>query len=195
MAIRPLPDPALLRKLLRYEPDTGKLFWLPRPVEMFNEGQWGREHVARVWNTKNAGNEAFNRPHGSEKLHLSGTFMGSMILAHRVAWAIHYGVSEFGIVDHLNGNGHDNRITNLRLANREMNSQNCRQRHDCTSGVTGVHWHVSKRWGRPMWVARIQVGKRRIRLGSFDRLEDAAKARREAEIKFGFGPVHGKGGK
>lgn len=35
MATRQLPDAELLRKLLRYDPETGKLYWLPRSQDDF----------------------------------------------------------------------------------------------------------------------------------------------------------------
>lgn len=190
MAIRQLPDPALLRKLLRYEPLSGNLYWLPRTPEMFCDTDRGTDWACRVWNSKNAGKRALASAHGER--HLAGGIFGERHLAHRVVWAIHYGVAEFGMIDHIDGDGTNNRIGNLRLCNSQINTQTAKQRADCSSGVTGVHWHVNKRWGTPRWVARIQCGKRRIRLGAFDNLEDAKKARRDAEIKYGFGPVHGK---
>lgn len=190
MAIRPLPDPILLRKLIEYRPDTGELIWLPRPPEIFAEGRRGAEHTCAVWNTKNAGKRALGHVHS--KRHFAGTLLGQVFLAHRVAWAVHYGVSEFGLIDHRDGNGFNNRIKNLRLASWEMNMQNAQQRRDCSSGVTGVHWHVNKRWGNPHWVARIQCGKRRIFLGSFETLDEAVAVRRLAEERYGFGPVHGR---
>lgn len=55
-------------------------------------------------------------------------------------------------------------------------------RTDNTSGVKGVGFH--KRSGK--WVARIYVDGRPIYLGAYDKLENAAKARRQAEIKYGF---------
>lgn len=192
MAIRPLPEPELLRKLIDYDPETGFLFWKPRTPDMFRDtgGRYGPETACKIWNTKNAGKRAFNRPHG--KRHYSGSLLGELHLAHRVAWAVHYGERIFGFIDHINGNGRDNQICNLRLANAAINTQNAMQRKDCASGVTGVNWHINKRWGTPCWVARIQVGNRRIFLGSFTNLEDALAARRRAEKKYGFGPAHGK---
>lgn len=189
MAIRPLPDPDLLRKLIEYRPDTGELIWRARTPDMFAEGYRGREHVCAVWNTKNAGKPALNVPRA--RGHRSGTVLGQVHLAHRIAWAIHHGVSVFGLIDHRDGDGSNNRIRNLRLACSEINAQNVHQRTDCTSGITGVNWHIP-RFGAPRWIARIQCGKRRIFLGSFDRLEDAITARRAAEERYGFGPVHGR---
>lgn len=189
MAIRQLPDPNLLRKLIEYHPDTGRMFWRPRWPELFTDNGRGREWACRVWNTKNAGRPAFCRPHG--KNHLAGSIFGQLHLSHRIAWAIHHGEAMFGIIDHIDGNGTNNRISNLRMANRQMNAQNSRRRHDCTSGVTGVHRHINKRWGKPCWTARIQVGRKRIFLGSFETLNEAILVRREAERRYGFGPVHG----
>ena len=53
-----------------------------------------------------------------------------------------------------------------------------------TSGVTGVHWQpkIAK------WVAKIGFRGKRIHLGCFDNLEDAIRARKEAEEKY-FQPL------
>lgn len=187
MAIRRLPDPAFLRKVLDYNPATGAFIWKHRTPDLFSGANQRPEHTCAWWNTKNAGNAA-TRPHGQR--HLCITVDGKLFLAHRVAWAIHFGLSDFGMIDHINGNGADNRIANLRLCTTEINTQNCRRRHDNKSGATGVNWHVG-RYGKPRWVARIQCGNRRIFLGSFDSLEDAVAARKSASEAFNFGPVHG----
>lgn len=49
-----------------------------------------------------------------------------------------------------------------------------------TSGVTGVGWVKSKQ----QWRARITVEYKEIHLGYFDKFEDAAKARKDAEEKY-----------
>ena len=188
MAIRRLPDPDLLRKLIEYRPGTGELIWKSRPAEMFAKGRFSQKHSCDVWNTKNAGNLAFNHRHGR---HLAGSLFTELHLAHRIAWAVHYGVSEFGFIDHIDGDARNNRIRNLRLASPEINTQNAKLRDDNVSGVTGVNWHIG-RYGKPRWVARIQCGNRRIHLGGFFDFDEAVRVRREAEDRYGFGPVHGK---
>lgn len=50
---------------------------------------------------------------------------GKMFLCHRVIWNLFHGrVDENLEIDHINGESHDNKISNLRLVTAEMNSRN-----------------------------------------------------------------------
>jgi hypothetical protein len=55
------------------------------------------------------------------------------------------------------------------------------------SGITGVHWNTKT--GK--WRSAMQTDGRKIHLGYFDVLNDAAVARKVAEIKYGFHQNHG----
>ena len=81
------------------------------------------------------------------------------------------------IPDHENGNGLDNRKSNLRPLTYGGNCTNIKTKSNNTSGVTGVYWHKVNN----NWFAVIPVNKRVIRLGSYERFEDACKARWDAE--------------
>lgn len=73
-------------------------------------------------------------------------------------------------VDHINGNGLDNRKTNLRLATRSQNMRNGKLRATNRSGFIGASWHLSAK----KWFAQLSINNRRIYLGLFDSAEDAA---------------------
>lgn len=92
------------------------------------------------------------------------------------------------MVDHINGNGLDNRRVNLRLATHSENLRNQRRSRDNTSGVKGVTWH--KRYGK--WYAQICCNGRRHSLGYFTSLEDATRAYETAALNL-FGEFASKG--
>lgn len=183
MANKPLPDPELVRKLLRYEPETGKLFWNYRPLNLF-----AQKANYITWNTRWAGKEAFtsiNR-HGYRQ----GRIFKRVTQAHRVIWAIVTGRWPSEQIDHINGIRTDNRLGNLREVSSSENSKNKCQRSNNTSGVTGVSWSHDKR----KWLADIRVNKKQIYIGRFDNFDDAVAARKEAERKYGFHENHGRSG-
>ena len=81
-------------------------------------------------------------------------------------------------VDHINGNGLDNRKLNLRLVTPHQNNLNKGRSKHNTSGYPGVSWHKGER----KWQAYIQVNEKPIFLGKFVLKDDAIKARQEAEL-------------
>jgi len=60
-----------------------------------------------------------------------------------------------------------------RIKNKTINKNN-------TSGVRGVAWHSS----RKKWIARLHFKGKVYQLGAFDELDDAIKARKDAEEKY-----------
>jgi hypothetical protein len=101
---------------------------------------------------------------------------------HRLIWLLHHGYFPEHQIDHINRIRTDNRIENLREVSQVCNSRNCKQRTDCSSGVTGVYWHKLTN----KWRARIKIPNKNIHLGLYDTLLEAAKARWDAEVKYGF---------
>lgn len=143
-----------------------------------------REQPAKTWNTRWAGREALTS-RDTNGYH-QGMIAGESWQAHRVAWTIYYGTCP-KLLDHINGNPTDNRISNLREATRTQNNCNARVRNGRTTPV-GVTFE--SRRGR--WRATITKAHRYIAIGYFDTIEEAAAARKTAEAKLGFDPHHGE---
>lgn len=86
-------------------------------------------------------------------------------------------------IDHVNGNGLDNRRENLRLATRSENCANRGKQSNNKSGYKGVHWNNEKQ----KWVAFIGFKRKKFYLGQYDTPEEAYEAYCEKAIE-----LHGK---
>jgi hypothetical protein len=186
MTHKDLPSPEILRKILRYDPVTGKLFWRRRPVEMFADGARPAKSLCAAWNGLHAGKEAFTSSN-AEGYKRSSIF-GSVFQAQRVAWSIYYGERPRGEIDHENGVKSDNRIENLRDVTHRENGRNQKRKSNNVSGATGVYWH--KRDER--WVAYINGNRGREYLGYFTDKTAAIAARESAKKRLGYHINHGE---
>jgi hypothetical protein len=83
------------------------------------------------------------------------------------------------VIDHINGNGLDNRRANLRLATVAQNAWNSKKRNP-RSGYKGVWFAVDK----GLWRAAIVYQGRRIHIGYFKDKIAAAKAYDTAARKY-----------
>jgi len=185
MAYNELPPIELLRQVFKYNPETGKFYWKILGPEMFMSLTVNPRRRADEWNSKNGGKEAFLCVNTSG--YLKRNFWGINIPAHRAAWAIFYGEWPNSIIDHINGDRKDNRISNLRKATHTENSRNAKGRSNNTSGVTGVSWN--KLAGK--WSVNIGGGGKKIHLGHFVKFQDAVQVRMDAEVTYGYTVRHG----
>jgi hypothetical protein len=166
-----------LRHKFHYDPDTG----------LFHE-RFG-DPISGIFVL---GRERFARKPGKNSYIGCGVTNGhglhATVPAHVLAWALHHGEWPTDQIDHKNHVRSDNRIENLRVVTNLINSQNLSPRPNNKSGVMGVHWHVQSR----KWMAKIKYQGRTIYLGTYADLQEAADARKRAELAFGFHPNHGK---
>ena len=104
--------PKDLRHRLEYDPETGKMRWK-------NPAHNLRGRALSIWKSRYLGKEAFTAtmPRGYRQ----GRIDRVAYLAHRVAWALHYGSWPDGVIDHINGCTADNRIENLRDVSQAEN--------------------------------------------------------------------------
>jgi hypothetical protein len=94
------------RRLLRYDPETGLLYW--------------KQSRGRV----SAGSVAGNRVKRDKNEYIEIRVYGRLYKAHQIAWLIHTGVYPPKIIDHEDGDGTNNRWKNLRASNDSLNQHN-----------------------------------------------------------------------
>ena len=86
-------------------------------------------------------------------------------------------------VDHINGDGLDNRRLNLRECTHAQNARNARKRKPkATSKYRGVHF--DKGYGRKKWRACVRFEKKLVCLGRHTNEIDAAKAYNAGALKY-----------
>lgn len=102
---RQLHDPISLRDRLKYDPLTGAIYWK-------GHGEGLSDRAVAIWKARFLGKEALTAT--ITRGYRQGRIDGVAYLAHRVAWALHYGAWPSGVIDHINGRTSDNRISNLR---------------------------------------------------------------------------------
>lgn len=159
--------PDTLRKYFDYTPETGELFW----------------RVTRKGPGCAAGRRAGTINRRRDTNYRAVTLFGKKLYAHRVAWQIVNGPIPEGLcIDHIDGDGLNNRLDNLRLTSLSGNHSNSRRYRSNSTGVVGVS---ATRSG---YAAHI----RGQYLGHFPDLESARSVRKAAEAEHGFHENHGR---
>ena len=164
----------ILHKLLRYDPETGKLFWRKSPVYHVQDG----DEAGYVW-----------RGERSKSAYRYIKINSRNYQAQNIIWVMLNGPITDGFeVDHIDHDGLNNCYNNLRLVTIIKNHHNKPKRKDNTSGHTGVCWN--KVAGK--WYSDITVKGKRESLGYFKDFSDAVAIREAAEIRYGFHKNHGR---
>ena len=112
--------------------------------------------------------------------YINVSVFGERYKAHRIVWLIQTGHWPDKYIDHIDGNGLNNKWSNLREATPSQNSINQKVRSDSASGHKGISY--DKR--RNMWYAYIDADGRRKHLGRHATFEDAVDVRQKAEKKY-----------
>lgn len=160
----------LLLELFDYDREKGKLYW--------RESRGNRAAGAEAGYTKPNGRTAY----------LNTSVNNSTYKVHRLIWLIETGEWPDTGIDHIDGDGLNNKFSNLRAVPHKDNMRNKRLYKGSVSGISGVTWDkkVNK------WRVRFRRNGREIYLGTFDTLLDAAAARISAANKLGFTARHGR---
>ena len=160
-----------IRETYSYDPETGVVSWKRKTNRCVVIGS----EAGFYWRS---GRNVYRR------LMLNGVG----IFAHVVAFVLTHYRFPLGVIDHINGIGTDNRLSNLREVSHTDNLRNQRRSSANTSGHMGVDFHHAS----GQWRARIIVDQRERHLGIFNSYGEAVSARKAAETLYGFSANHGR---
>lgn len=148
-----------LKSILNYDENTGEFTW------KVNKSK--RSKVGNVAGWKDNGYIRIEIDNKTYK-------------AHRLAWLYVNGEFPSDLIDHINCNRADNRISNLRKATYQENSENYKTPKTNKSGVKNVSWYKSL----SKWVVTMSVKGKKKTIGYFDDLEFAELVAIEARDKY-----------
>lgn len=150
---------SLAAEVFSYDPETGIL----------------TNRVDRPRPGGKAGTEAgFDNKNGYRRVIVAG----KKYYTHQIIWLLMTGEWPDDEIDHKDGNGMNNRWSNLRQADRFENTQNTKKRAHSKQPYKGVRTNRSGNWE-----ARIVCNKKYIHLGVFPSAEDARDAYVAAGIR------------
>jgi len=149
-----------LKQLVQYDEIAGAFTWRVKPCSNIQEGS-----IAGTL-----------RRDGYSQIQIDG----HLVQTHRLVWYYCYGHWPVGVIDHINGDRNDNRISNLRDTTASGNNQNRRTAiHNKSTGLLGASF--VKRKGK--YQAQIKINGKQFGLGLYKTAEEAhqvyLKAKRE----------------
>lgn len=165
MALRakPLPPLAELQQRYSYCPESGELRF--------------REHRYR----NRVGSLVGSPQTGTHTSYLNVYHNGRHLLVHRICYYLGTGKEPAQLIDHINGNGLDNRLINLRDVSTKVNARNYNTPIRTGTGVRGVYWDEPRQY----FTAKATIDGRLTQLGSGDLLHCVA-LRKSAEQRLGY---------
>lgn len=153
----------IAKKLLRYDPETGLLYWIVRPPipELSLNRPILKEKVA-----------------GTFDVYVTITVLRKHHRAHRVAFLLMNKRWPTGEIDHINRNTLDNRWINLRDVSKKENLRNKGLDKRSKSGCSGVYYRkIYDHWR--VCISGKEMGTRKT-------FEEAVAFRKELEKEYGF---------
>ena len=139
-----------LREILHYDPETGDFTWVRTQCPRLKPGDKAGS-INKRWN------------------YIYIYVGGKGRRAHRLAWLYMTGEWPVQWIDHINGNGCDNRFKNLRECNPSQNGFNSKLTKSTKSGLKGATWDSQTQ----MWRAVITVNRKTICRGRYKTAQEA----------------------
>lgn len=180
MRYKEIPSLNHLNECFDADFENGLLFWKIRPINHFRD-----QRIYHSWNRRFPKTKAGAFNNVSKYIIVKLDKVDYVI--HRILWKMYYGEINSRLdIDHIDGNKTNNKISNLRLVERFVNTRNQKLRNINTSGYKGIHFDNK----RLKWMVQISFNGRQEYLGSFENKEDAIICRKKAEKENGYLNTH-----
>jgi len=150
-----------IAEVLSYNPETGDLTWIKRTSNRIKVG----DKAGRI-----------RRDCRGYTNYMDTNVFGKSYPNHRLGWFLTHGSWPSHDIDHIDGDGMNNKLSNLRDVSRSDNLLNTGVWRHNTSGIKGVY--LRKDTG--LWTAKAQYKGKVTHLGCFKTKEEAAEARAKA---------------
>lgn len=162
---------------LHYDEKSGNLIW-----------KVGTKYPGKV-----AGQIKTNKRGGNKYIWVGIGFDGKVykILGHRIIWFIKTGAWPKADIDHKDGDGLNNRFSNLRSVDRETNNKNHKIQRNNKSGLAGVGY-LSRLSKWRVYSSDSTQTRKQIHLGVYSDFFEACCIRKSFELNNGFTIRHGK---
>lgn len=161
------------KDLLYYDPSSKScLRWK-------EEKRSGRNYsIIHVEKDSEAGNLVFDK--NGNPLYIDIRIGKTTFKAQRIVWLLHDKIlNETEVIDHLDGNPHNNLIQNLQAKSYAENSRNRKKASNNTTGYTGIVWSESK-YSKRYKASFIDLNGNKIvksfTVSKYENKEDALKA-------------------
>lgn len=169
----------ILHEILDYNPLTGIFIWKKRTMK-YHE----KERDMKAWNTKYAGKYAGTEKNNNGRFYVYIKIFGINYRAHILAHMYMTG-EKSNVIDHGDGNTLNNIFTNLKNGTTVDNCRNMKLFSNNTSGFCGVYKRKNK------WHAQIVIEGKKVHIGTFHDIHEAAAARQKYNELYGFSARHG----
>lgn len=160
-----------LKDIIKYCPDSGDFTWIKKISKKITIGQ--KAGTIKLFHTG--------------KTYLIIIINGYQYRAHRLAWLYIYGSFPKDTIDHEDGNGLNNKISNLKDKDFSENCKNMRLFSNNKTGVCGVFYE--KAYDR--FVSYININKSKKYLYRGVDFFEACCARKSANNKYSYHESHG----
>jgi len=160
------PSQNFLNECFDYDRTNGLLYWkTERPLSHFMT-----EGTSRKWHSKYSGVEAGRIKKENDTLSYKGVkLQGSEYYVHVIIWIMVYGYQP-SLIDHIDGDGINNILSNLRECTSKKNSRKSKINTRNTTGIKGVRLTKSGKYQ-----VDASIDKKSVGFGTYDSMEYAAK--------------------